>query len=95
MERDIQKRIIQQLERAGAYVSKSILSNKNGHPDITACLAGRYIAIEVKDTGKQATALQRYKLNQIRQAGGIAICTDSVEEVKLLVEKLRGANLWN
>ena len=83
MESDVQKRIIDYLNFLGAFTIKTISTNKNGIPDIIACLSGRLIAIEVKDKGKKARPLQVAQIRKIRKAGGIAFEADSLTEVKL------------
>lgn len=44
-----------------------------GIPDFLGCLQGYFIAMELKVDGKAPTALQRYVLKKIRDAGGIAL----------------------
>lgn len=62
---------------------------KKGLPDIIGCIEGRFIGLEVKDPANRsygATELQLYRLEEIRQAGGIAAIVTSVEEVKELLD---------
>ncbi|WP_193210372.1 PDDEXK family nuclease [Aliarcobacter butzleri] len=47
-ESEIQKKIIQYLNKIGAYTIKTISTNRNGCPDVICCLNGRFIALEVK-----------------------------------------------
>ena len=86
MESKIQKSIIKYLESIGAYVIKLKLTNASGNPDIICCYQGRFIAIEVKNKGNEATKLQQHKLEQIMLAGGIAMVAYSVADVKLIFE---------
>ena len=84
-ERDLQPDIIKYLESVGAYVLKTHVSayQKQGEPDITCCYKGRYIAFELKrDEKENATKLQKYKMQCIRNAGGIALRVDSIKEVE-------------
>jgi len=53
-----------------------------GKPDITGCLKGRYVAIEVKRRGGKLTKLQWYKLKKLRDAQGVVGIARSVEDVK-------------
>ena len=46
---------------------------KQGVPDIVACIRGRLVGIEVKRAGKSPTPLQEHRMQEIRDAGGIAI----------------------
>ncbi len=77
----IQHRIIRYLKGLGAYTTKTIIGNKSGIPDITACFRGWYIAIEVKTHTNKATKLQMYNIKGIKEAGGIAFVARSVEDV--------------
>lgn len=81
-EQSIQNSIIKYLESIGAYVRKNIASNRAGTPDITGCLDGRYIAIEVKRPGKQLTKLQEHNLKLIREAGGLAERIESTLQLR-------------
>ena len=45
----------------------------NGTPDILACAAGRFIAIEVKAGSNKPTALQVRALQAIEAAGGVGL----------------------
>lgn len=54
-----------------------------GTPDILACVSGKFVGIEVKrPDGGRVSTLQRVKIKQIQQAGGIAFVARSVEQVK-------------
>lgn len=56
--------------------------------DFIVCHRGRFIAIEAKRPGKNATQRQAYVLKQIREAGGIALTINTPELVDELDEKL-------
>jgi Holliday junction resolvase len=43
---------------------------KAGVPDICACIQGKFWGIEVKREGKEPTAIQRQRMEEIEQAGG-------------------------
>lgn len=83
-EQALQKKIIKWLESQGAYVVKTITTNRRGTPDLLVCLDGKFIGIEVKAKGKLRTVspIQEYNLNKIREAGGIAFAADSLETVQ-------------
>ena len=56
---------------------------KQGEPDITCCYKGRYIAFELKrDKNSKTSKLQEYKMKLIRNAGGLAIRVDNLNQVK-------------
>lgn len=54
---------------AGRYAKKGI-------PDFICCANGRFLAIEAKGNGGQATALQLHTIVEINEHKGIAIIID-------------------
>ena len=86
-ESDIQSDILNYLKFLGAWTVKTITTNKGGTPDILACLRGKFIAIEVKDTGKKATPLQKAQIRRIIKAGGIAFETDNLDKAKRILSE--------
>lgn len=62
--------------------------SKDGWPDITACVAGRFVAIEAKTATGRLRASQRATLSEIEQAGGIVIIARSLEDVTRILEPL-------
>lgn len=83
-EQELQKKIIKYLEGKGAFVVKTISTNKTGCPDLLVCYKSIFIAIEVKAPGKikNVTKLQQAQLEKIREAGGVAFVADSLEIVE-------------
>ena len=87
------KQIVEYLKSIGAWYFIPVSSGlgRHGIPDIIVCLEGRFIALEVKAPGKRghkdrgATPLQMIQINQIKDAGGVAVVVDCVEEVKELL----------
>jgi Holliday junction resolvase len=91
-EKDIQKAIIDILRIRGAVVVKFnnvgiydknrdtyIKVGKKGVSDILACYLGKFIAIEVKSTGKVPTNAQTDFIMEVKNAGGKATWVDSLE----------------
>lgn len=58
-------------------------------PDIIACFKGRFIAIECKAGKGKLTELQKYNIEQIKSAGGLAIVINesNIEELITLVKE--------
>lgn len=80
------KRLIKaRLKQMGAWFCMPIGGpyTTHGIPDILACLNGRMLAIECKAPGKKGTVTpaQRSQLKGIKEAGGIAVVADKVEDV--------------
>ena len=86
-EQFLQKKILDWLKCEGAYARKIINANYSGVPDILSCYRSRFIAIETKVNGNKATKLQEYNLEQIRAAGGIAICTNDFDYVQEVLQQ--------
>ena len=61
-------------------------NSPTGKPDITGCLNGRYVAIEVKRPkkagGRNAKRHQIYRLRQLAKAGALCMVARSVAEVR-------------
>lgn len=57
---------------------------KSGQPDVTACIGGRRVEIEVKRPGEHATPLQERCLQQWASAGAVTGVAHGVDEVREL-----------
>ena len=84
-EQKLQSRIIDDLEKKGWIVVKTITLSKNGYPDIFAFRSGTTIFIEVKSEQGKATELQKYRIEQLKQAGFNAEIINSFEQYKQLI----------
>jgi len=89
-EQDYQKKIVKYLESKGAYVVKVITASKKGVPDVLACYKGRFIAIEVKTptTMNNASELQKYNLEKIRDAGGVAMISCEASDLDYTLKRI-------
>ena len=56
-----------------------------GTPDVFLCIAGRFVAIEVKRPGRKLTPEQQAKLSQIAASGAITAVVHSAEEARELL----------
>jgi len=52
-----------------------------GWPDIIGCYCGLFFGLEVKCEGSAVTPLQVERLNQIRDAGGVASIVRSIDDL--------------
>jgi hypothetical protein len=61
-----------------------------GDPDFMLCVHGVFVALELKAEDGDADPLQRYKLEQIKRAKGVALIArpSNWPEIKLVLEKL-------
>lgn len=87
-EKRIENSIQRYLDSIGAYHIKNhgSIYSRAGTPDITACINGRFIGIEVKQPGGRVSALQAAHIELIRQAGGAAFVAYSLKEVKRVLQ---------
>ena len=89
----IQNKIIKYLNGIGAYSIKTIVTNRNGCPDIICCLKGRYVALEVKAEKGTVSQLQEHNIKLIKKSGGVAAVVRSVDEVKKIIENFPRENV--
>ena len=84
----VQRRIRLLLEERGATVFKQSagIYSTTGTPDLVACYRGRFLAIEVKKLGQEATKIQLHRQAQIRRSGGICEICDCIEDVIVLLD---------
>ena len=61
------------------FVLKTQERTVKGIPDLLACFKGKFIAIELKVDGEEATPIQKYRIKQIVKAGGLAFVTTPTE----------------
>ena len=62
---------------------------KKGIPDFLACVAGRYVAIELKAEKGKESPHQRLFIKQVVRAGGIGGTCYTLDDVIKLVEEAR------
>lgn len=66
---------------------------RSGIPDLVCCHRGRFIGIEVKAPGKikNTTTMQDREIEQINDAGGLALVVDDVAQLHYIFEGARNA----
>ena len=86
LEQDIQKNIIDFLEKKGFLAIKHNnigIYARAGVPDILACSnQGRFIGIEVKRPGEKPKPIQQAFLDAINQLNGVAFYAVSADDVQ-------------
>ena len=72
-EKKFENKVKQYLESVGAWYVKTWSNGiqKEGIPDILACVNGYFVGIEVKATTGHPSDLQLRQIRLIRQAGGV------------------------
>ena len=83
-EQQIQKKIINQLEKQGYLVLKLIKCNKNGYPDLLAVKENDTLFIEVKKPDGVLSELQKVRIKEMKERGiNVKIWTDYETDFKI------------
>ena len=61
-----------------------------GIPDILVCYRGQFIGLEAKMPGGKVSPRQALVMKSIRDAGGIAVVFTAVDQVELLLARIKG-----
>ena len=63
--------------------------------DLTLCVNGRFIGLEIKSEKGKTTLLQEYNIKEIRRCGGIAMVLkpSGFDDFKKLIEELLNDNI--
>jgi len=85
-EKKVKQRVVAQLKTIGAYYFYPVTAGygTSGVPDVVCCHQGRFIGIECKAGKGKTTALQEKNLNDIRDAGGVALVINETNVDQLL-----------
>lgn len=77
-ESKVKAKVVAQLKELGAYWFYPVTGGfgRSGVPDIVGVLDGTFFGIECKAGGNKPTKLQMMNLQQIKDAGGIALVID-------------------
>lgn len=75
------KRYVNSLPNA-KLIKRPASMARNGEPDLTGCVDGKHIEIEVKAPGNKPTELQLKRLEEWDKVGAVAFWADDVEIVK-------------
>lgn len=66
-----------------------------GAPDLSLCVRGRRVELEVKTDVGRTTPLQEAELEKWRRAGALVGVVRSVEEVRSIVERITTDPAWD
>jgi hypothetical protein len=69
------------------------LNSEPGCSDLLCCYHGRFLALEVKRPGNQATPKQESFLSSVRAAGGLAAVVTDIEDVQQLLNCVQAERL--
>lgn len=62
--------------------------SKPGDPDIVVCYKGRYIALEAKSPTGVQSSIQKVRMCEIRDSGGIYEIVRTLDDVKKIMETI-------
>lgn len=90
LEKDIQKKIINEITKRNGYLVKNIIVNKRGVADITMCYRGYYVAIEVKAPDKKdnESRLQELNRRQVTHSSGLSVVVWKLSQLKEVLNYL-------
>lgn len=88
-EANLQRRVVSAIKRRfpSAWVYHPCDRKRMGVPDLLICVNGRFVAVELKAAGRKPTELQRFTLDKITHAGGIAGWATDLDQVFRIVEQ--------
>lgn len=90
-EKQFENKVKAYLKDQGCWVLKTWSNGiqRSGVPDLLVCCNGYFLGIELKAENGKPTELQKYNLEQIRNAGGIGIVLypHQFDEFKTFVEE--------
>lgn len=89
-EKAIERRILKwlnSLEGCWAHSRHGGMYDIKGNPDITGCLNGRRIEIEVKQPGQKPTPIQFAVMRKWEKAGAVVGWATTIEEAKEILKE--------
>lgn len=85
-ESSVQTSIKKHLKDNGWFVTKLISTSTAGIPDLMAIKDGQTIFVEVKRKGGRTSAIQDYRIDELRQYGVKVFVSDSLDQFKSYLE---------
>lgn len=91
-EKQFEQKVKKFLKSKGAWILKTWGGGfqRSGIPDLLCCYNGNFMAIELKAENGKLSQLQKFELDKIQKAGGVAIVLrpSDFEEFKELLKVL-------
>ena len=76
-----------------AFNGRKVSIGQAGCSDLTCCVSGRFVAIEIKSATGQTTPAQDAYLVHVRRAGGLAIVARSADDVRAALVRAFGESV--
>ena len=86
-EGELQAKIIDLLEIYTRVINREAAATRRGVSDITCCVGGRFVAIELKDDKGTPSPQQLRYLEKVEESGGIGGVCRTIGDVLDLLEK--------
>lgn len=86
-EGELQAKVIDVLEIYTRVINREAAATRRGVSDITCCIGGRFIAIELKDDKGTPSPQQLRYLEKVEESGGIGGVCRTIGDVLDLLEK--------
>lgn len=89
-EKKVQSKLLHflNINKPNCYAIKTISTNKNGVPDIIACILGHFVAFECKGLTNKTTKLQEFNLTEIERARGTTFVVDP-KNLQLVIQGIK------
>ena len=87
VESELQARVIKLLEIYTRVINREAAATRRGVSDITCCIGGKFVAIELKDDKGTPSPQQLRYLEKVEESGGIGGVCRTIGEVLDLLEK--------
>ena len=86
-EGELQAKVIDLLEIYTRVINREAAATRRGVSDITCCIGGKFVAIELKDDKGTPSPQQLRYLEKVEESGGIGGVCRTIGEVLDLLEK--------
>lgn len=90
-ETGLQRYVVDEIRLGGDYAVVICPPVQAGTPDVLACIGGLFVGIETKVGRNQPSPIQEHRLNQIKEANGIAVVIRSRKEFRELRSALKSS----
>lgn len=88
-EKDIEKKLVQEVRLRGGLCWKFTSPGIDGVPDRLVLMPdGKIAFVELKTTGKKMRALQLRRKQQLENIGFLVYCIDRIEQIALILDEI-------
>ena len=89
-EKELEKKFREAVRREGGKAYKFVSPGNDGVPDRLVVLPGGYIGfVELKRKGKRPTALQRLRIQHLKNLGCLVTILDKPEDIEKVIRQIR------